>query len=67
MPDRRDIDADYIRDIRNGNVNYESIINEVEGLLIKLEDAKTNTKLPKYPNTKLVEDEMISILRDYLL
>lgn len=67
LPDRRDIDADYIRNIRNGNVDYDSIINEVDGLLIKLEEAKTNTKLPKTPNFSLIENEMISIIKDYLL
>ena len=61
------IDVNYIRDIRNGSVNYDSIISEVEELLIKLEQAKTNTKLPITPNFKLIEDEMISIIKDYLI
>ena len=67
IPDRRDIDADYIKQIRNGDIDYETIMIEVDSLVVELERAKNNTKLPKYPNVNVIEDEVISIIKDYLL
>lgn len=66
QPDRRDIDANYIKQIRNGEVDYDSIMSEVDSLMLDLEVAKNNTKLPKYPNVNLIEKELISIIKDYL-
>lgn len=66
IPDRRDIDADYIRQIRNGQVDYETIISQVDDLMLDLERAKKETKLPKHPNVNVIEEETISIIKDYL-
>lgn len=53
--------------IRNGDVEYEAIMTEVDGLLVDLETAKNNTKLPRTPDRKTIEEEVVSIIKDYLL
>lgn len=66
--DRRETgDSDFIRSIRNGEVEYTEIIATVELLEKKLKEAKENTKLPQKPDSKTIEEEMIAIIKEYLL
>ncbi len=68
IPDRRVAgDADYIRSIRNGEVEYEDIMHQVDVLMQDLETAKNNTRLPKTPYRKIIEEEVVSIVKEYLL
>jgi predicted nucleotidyltransferase len=67
QPDRRLVgDAEYIKSIRNGNVDYDDVKQNVDALLLKLEEAKQNTRLPKTPNTKTIEQVQIDILKSSL-
>ncbi|PZV18320.1 MAG: hypothetical protein DCF20_04565 [Pseudanabaena sp.] len=59
-------DAQFIRQIRNGEVPYDHLIEAVSNLEIELESAMKNTKLPKYPNQKLIEEKQIEIIKKYL-
>lgn len=68
IPDRRVAgDADYIRSIRNGEIEYEEIIQQVDSLMVDLETAKNNTQLPRTPDRQTIEEEVVSIIKDYLL
>lgn len=67
IPDRRGIDADYIRSIRNGAVEYDELMEQVDRLMIDLETAKNNTKLPRTPDRRIIEEEVVSIIKEYLL
>lgn len=68
IPDRRVAgDAGYIRSIRNGDVEYEDIMQQVDSLMVDLETVKNNTKLPRTPDRKTIEEEVVSIIKDFLL
>lgn len=68
IPDRRVAgDADYIRSIRNGEVEYEDIMQQVDALMLQLETAKNNTKLPRTPDRKIIEEEVVSIIKEFFL
>jgi hypothetical protein len=68
IPDRRVAgDADYIRSIRNGEVEYDTLMQQVDGLMLDLETAKNNTKLPRTPDRQTIEEEVVSMIKDYLL
>ena len=68
IPDRRVAgDAEYIRSIRNGVVEYEDIMQQVDALMVDLETAKNNTKLQRQPDRETIEREMITIIKEYLL
>ena len=68
IPDRRIAgDAAYIRQIRNGEVEYDDIMQQVDALMVDLEIAKNNTKLPRQPDRETIEREMIAIIKEYLL
>jgi hypothetical protein len=67
QPDRRLVgDAEYIKSIRNGGVDYDDVKQNVDALLLKLEEAKQNTRLPKTPDTKTIEQVQIDILKSSL-
>ncbi|OYQ66013.1 hypothetical protein B9G53_05500 [Pseudanabaena sp. SR411] len=59
-------DAQFIRQIRNGEVPYDTLIAEVAKLEQEMESAMKNTKLPKYPDQKLIEEKQIEIIKEYL-
>lgn len=59
-------DAQFIRQIRNGEVPYDTLIAEVGKLEQEMESAMKNTKLPKYPDQKLIEEKQIEIIKEYL-
>ncbi|MCA6430189.1 MAG: hypothetical protein IM613_12210 [Cytophagales bacterium] len=60
-------DADYIRSIRNGGIEYDEIMKQVDDLMLELDVAKQNTKLPRTPDHQTIEKEVVSIIKDYLL
>jgi hypothetical protein len=59
-------DAQFIRQIRNGEIPYDTLIAEVEKLTTQLEVAMQNTKLPKYPDQKAIEEKQMEIIKTYL-
>jgi predicted nucleotidyltransferase len=59
-------DSQFIRQIRNGEVPYDTLIAEVSKLEQEMESAMKNTKLPKYPDQKLIEEKQIEIIKEYL-
>lgn len=59
-------DAQFIRQIRNGEISYDSLVAEVDRLKLELELAMKNTKLPKYPDQRLIEAKQIEIIKEYL-
>ena len=68
IPDRRLAgDADYIRSIRNGEIEYEEIIQQVDSLMVELETAKNKTQLPRTPDRQTIEKEVVSIIKEFLL
>ena len=59
-------DAQFIRQIRNGEIPYDTLIAEVDGLTTKLAIAMEHTKLPKYPDQKAIEEKQMEIIKVYL-
>jgi predicted nucleotidyltransferase len=59
-------DAEFIRQIRNGEIPYDTLIAEVEKLTTQLAIAMQNTKLPKYPDQQAIEEKQMEIIKAYL-
>jgi hypothetical protein len=45
---------------------HKILITEVDKLTAKLAIAMENTKLPKYPDQKLIEEKQMEIIKAYL-
>lgn len=62
-PDRRERgDVDKLIQIRNGQLSYENIMEDVDALMVDLESAKVKTTLTKTPKTANIEELKIEIL-----
>jgi hypothetical protein len=48
------------------DIDSDTFGNHVDALLLKLEEAKQNTRLPKTPDTKTIEQVQIDILKSSL-
>jgi predicted nucleotidyltransferase len=67
IANRRGIDADFILDIKQGKIDYDTLISKINSFDDQFKLALKNTNLPKLPDRNTIEDEMISIIKDYLL
>ncbi len=67
IANRRGIDADFILDIKKGKVDYDTLISKINSFNDQFKLALKSTNLPKLPDRNTIEDEMISIIKDYLL
>jgi len=52
-------------DIRKGNYSYDELFGLVELYDIKFKEASISTTLPEEPNSKQVEELLISLYEDY--
>lgn len=59
LVDRTNIDAKELIDIRLGNINYEKVMTEAEQLQKELQVKYDNSKLPKHPKRKEIENIMM--------
>lgn len=64
--DRRAIDAQYLKDIRLGNANLDSIKHNVAELEKEIEDAYKSCTLQDEPNVEFINDLKVSLLERYL-
>lgn len=64
--DRRAIDAQYLKDIRLGNANLDSIKHNVAELEEEIEDAYKSCTLQDEPNVEFINDLKVSLLERYL-
>jgi predicted nucleotidyltransferase len=60
--DRTSIDADYLRDIRLGNVKYEELIDLSNKLMSDADTLFKESSLPKKPNHEIIDKLMIDIV-----
>jgi len=44
-----------------------TLMQQVDSLMVDLETAKNNTQLPRTPDRQTIEEEVVSIIKDYLL
>lgn len=61
IPCRTNIDADYLKAIRFGQVSYDSVLEYTESLFPKIKEVGNNTKLPKFPDFSTLEPLLISL------
>lgn len=64
--DRRDIDRDFIMNIRMGNTSYDEIISYLESKRNEMEEAMTNSTLPDSIDVEFVNDLLINIRKEQL-
>lgn len=64
--DRTGIDADYLLEIRLGNLKYDDIMVEVEKMKAQLEVLYETSTLRHTPNRELIEEVKMEILENYL-
>ncbi len=63
--DRTGIDADYLLDIRQGNVDWKDIIEEVKRVDIELEELYKTSTLPRSSDRKKINDLAIEIYEEF--
>lgn len=64
--DRTGIDADYLLEIRLGNLKYEDIIVEVQKKKDELDSLYETSTLRHTPNRELIEKVKMEVIEDYL-
>lgn len=64
--DRRAIDAQYLKDIRLGNANLDSIKYNVAELEEEIEEAYKSCSLQNEPDVEFINDLKVSLLERYL-
>lgn len=59
--------ADHIRRIRAGEVRYEAVATEIEGLLDEVEVAAAASNLPENPDQTFIDELVVRAYRDKVL
>lgn len=63
---RRNIDRDFILNIRLGNTSYEEIIDYIEGKKDEMEKAMAESTLPENIDVEFVNDLLLKIRKQQL-
>lgn len=63
IPDRTNIDADQLMQIKYGHWSLDKVKNKAKYLFKQLEDAKDNSPLPKEPNYEKANELLIEIYK----
>lgn len=64
--DRSDIDADMLRDIKNGKWSYEKLLDYTEAIDHEFDNLYKNTPLPHKPDRNKIEELLLDIVELYI-
>ncbi len=64
---RRDIDAEFLRDIRNHKYDYDTLMKQLVGKKEELEEAIANSTIPDSINREHINNLLLDIRRKYQL